>query len=212
MISWRTVRVNSHSGSESTSTRSPRLKTRPCPANRLSMIRKLMKASSSTHRYDQAPTRTMTTGTTTGHHRTTAAQALARRRPSGRPPVRPRRRSSRSTASPRQQRLAARVIGGRRGHRRERIDLAGDLGSVTEPDGDSPHRRMAGAALATTAHMATIHQPVKAGKSVTRSTVPTSHTRTVGGAGDVAPLTARSPRPARPTPTSRWPLRSCAAP
>ncbi len=65
------ARVNSHRGSESTSTRSPTLKTSPCPASRLSMIRKLMKASSSTHRYCQAPTRTMTRGTRIGHHRTT---------------------------------------------------------------------------------------------------------------------------------------------
>ena len=42
--------VNIHSGSESASTRSPTLKTGPCPASRLWTIRKLMKASSSTHR------------------------------------------------------------------------------------------------------------------------------------------------------------------
>ena len=91
----RVVRVNSHSGSESTSTCAPRLKTRPCPAKRLSMIRKLMNASSSTHRYTQAPTSTMTTGTTTGHHRKTegAGFLLSSGRPSWRSaPVPPRRR------------------------------------------------------------------------------------------------------------------------
>ncbi len=49
-IPCRAARVKTQRGSESTSTRSPTLKTRPWPAKRLSMMRKLMKASSSTQR------------------------------------------------------------------------------------------------------------------------------------------------------------------
>ena len=76
MVSRPARRAAIQSGLVETSTRSPSLKTGPCPARIWSITRRLMKPSSSTQRWLHAPTSTISAGassTRSGSHRRSAA-------------------------------------------------------------------------------------------------------------------------------------------